>query len=53
MVTTPFDTMLDLVGEVSQGAHRDGLLRGILRVTVGLSLVRNDHLRVGLGAKGA
>ena len=43
--------MLDLVGEVSERAHWDGLLGRILRVTVGLSLVRHNHLRVGLGAE--
>lgn len=50
-VTAPLDAVLDLVREVSKRAHRDGLLGWILRVTVGLGLVRHDHLRVGLGAE--
>jgi len=44
--------MLDLVGEVTKGAHGDRLLRGVLRVTVALGLVRHDHLSVSLGAEG-
>ena len=45
LVTTPLDTMLDLVWEVSQCAHGDGILvLRVLRVTVGLGHVRHDHL---------
>lgn len=43
--------MFDLVGEVAKGAHRDRLLGRVLRVTVALRLVRDDHLSVGLGAE--
>ena len=43
-VTTPFDTVLNLAGEVTKGAHGDSFLRRILRVSVALSLVRDDHL---------
>lgn len=51
-VAAPFYAMLNLVGEVSQGAHWNGFLRRILGVAVALSLVRNDHLRVSFGAEG-
>lgn len=51
LITTPFDAVLDKVGEVTKSAHGDGLLGRILRVTVALSLVRDDHLGIGLGAK--
>lgn len=47
----PLDAMLDLVGEVSQGAHGDGLFRRILGIAVALSLVGHNHLRVSLGAE--
>ncbi len=50
-ITSPFDTVLNLAGEVTKGAHRDRLLRRVLRVSVALSLVRDDHLRVGLCAE--
>mmetsp|Transcript_21396 Transcript_21396/g.33092 ORF Transcript_21396/g.33092 Transcript_21396/m.33092 type:complete len:705 (+) Transcript_21396:1078-3192(+) len=53
LVTAPFNAMLDLVGEVSEGTHGDGLLRGILRVTVALGLVGDNHLRVALSSEGA
>jgi hypothetical protein len=43
-VTSPFDTVLNLAGEVTKGAHRYGLLRRVLRVSVALSLVRDYHL---------
>jgi hypothetical protein len=43
-ISAPFDTVLDLVGEVSQGAHRDRLFRWILGISIALSLVWNDHL---------
>ena len=51
LVAAPLDTVLNLVREVAERAHRDGLLRRILRIAVSLSLVRNDHLGVGLSAK--
>ena len=50
-VTSPFNTVLNLAGKVTKCAHRDRLLRRVLRVSVALSLVRDDHLRVGLCAK--
>lgn len=43
-VSSPLDTMFDLVGEVSQGAHRDGFFRRILRISIALSFVRDNHL---------
>jgi hypothetical protein len=43
-VSAPLDTMLNLVGEVSQCAHWDSFFRGILRVTVALGLVWDNHL---------
>ena len=51
LITAPLDAVLDLVGEVTECAHGDGLLGRILRVTVGLGLVRHNHLRVSLGAE--
>lgn len=53
LITSPLNAMLDLIREVSKGAHRDGLLRRVLRVTISLSLVGHNHLGVGLGAEGA
>ena len=53
LITSPLNAMLDLIREVSKGAHRDGLLRRVLRVTISLSLVGDNHLGVGLGAEGA
>lgn len=53
LVAAPLNAVLNLVGEVTERAHGDGLFGRILRVTVGLGLVRNDHLRVGLGAESA
>ena len=47
------DGVLDLVGEVLERAHGDGLLGRIGRGRVRLGLVRQDDLRVGLGAEGA
>jgi hypothetical protein len=52
-ITSPFDTVLNLAGEVTKGTHRDSLLRRVLRVSVALSLVRDYHLWVCLGAKSA
>jgi len=45
--------VLNLVGEVPQGAHRDRFFWRILRVGIDLSLVGHDHLTVGLGAQSA
>jgi hypothetical protein len=45
--------MFNLVREVSQGTHGDSFFRRVLRVAIALSLVRNDHLGVGLGSKSA
>lgn len=36
--------MLDLVWEVSQSAHRNGLFWRVLGVTIALGLVWHDHL---------
>lgn len=44
LVAAPLNAVLDLVREVSEGAHRDGLLGRILRVTVGSGLVWHNHL---------
>jgi hypothetical protein len=51
LVTAPLDAVLDLVREVSEGAHGDRLLRRILRVTIGCGLVRHNHLGVCFGSK--
>lgn len=51
LVSAPFDAVLNLIWEVSKSAHWDGFFWWILRITVALSYVRNDHLRVGLGTK--
>lgn len=51
LVSAPFDAVLNLVWEVSESAHWDGFFWWILRVTVALSDMRNDHLRVALGTK--
>jgi len=45
--------VLDRVREVLQRAERDALLGRILRIRIRLSLVRQNHLGVGLGAKSA
>ena len=52
-ISAPLDAMLDLIGEISQSAHRNGLFWWILRVTVALSLVWNNHLRVSFSTKGS
>ena len=52
MVASPFNAVFNLIGEVAKGAHGDRFLRGVLRVSIALGLVRNYHLSVGLGAKG-
>jgi hypothetical protein len=44
--------MLDLIREVSEGTHGDRFLRRVLRITIALSLVRNNHLTVSLGSEG-
>ena len=51
MIAAPLDTMLDLIRIQSECAERDGFLRRIARVTVRSGLVRNNHLRVCLGAE--
>jgi len=53
LVTTPLNTVFNLVGEVAESAHRDGLLWRILRVTIAECLVGDNHLRVGFGSKSA
>lgn len=53
LFTAPLNAMLDQVREVSQGAHGDSFLWGILRVTVTFSHEGDNHLRVSFGTKGA
>ena len=52
-ISTPFDAMLDLIWEVSKGAHWNSFLWWILRITIALGLVWDDHLRVSFGSKGS
>ncbi len=52
-ISAPLNAMLDQRGEVSEGTNSDTLFRRVFGTTVALSLVRNDHLRVGLGSEGA
>lgn len=49
----PLDGVLDGVGEVLQGANRDGLLRGILGGRVRLGHIGKNDLGVSLGSEGA
>jgi hypothetical protein len=51
VVSGPFDGVVQQVWVVSQGAHWDGVFLWILRITVGLGLVWDDHLRVALGSQ--
>jgi hypothetical protein len=51
LIAAPLNAVFNLVGEIAQRAHGDGLLWWILRVAVTEGLVRNDHLRVGLRAQ--
>ena len=51
LITTPFDTVLNLIWEVSESAHGNGLLRRILRITIGGGFVGNNHLRVGFSSE--
>jgi hypothetical protein len=53
LVPAPLNAMLNLVGEVAESAHGDGLLWRILRVTIAECLVGDNHLRVGFGSKSA
>ena len=43
-VSSPLNTVLNLVREVTESAHRDRLLRRVLRITVALSLMWDNHL---------
>ncbi len=43
-VSTPLYAVLDLVREVSEGAHWDGFFGWVLGVTVTLGLGGDDHL---------
>ena len=52
-VPGPLQGVLDLVGEVLEGADGDGLLRGIARGAVRLGEVWDDDLGVALGAQSA
>ena len=51
MITTPFDAVLNLIRIQPECAKRNSFFRRITRVTVGCSLVRDNHLRVSLGTK--
>jgi hypothetical protein len=53
LVTTPFNAMFNLVGEVSHRAHRDRFFWRVLNIFVTQSLVRNNHLGVCLSSKGS
>ena len=44
LVAPPFNAVLNLVGEITQGAHWDGFLRWILGVSIALGLVWDNHL---------
>ena len=52
-ISSPLDAVLNLRWEISKCAHGNGFLGRILRVSVALSLVRDNHLRVSLGTEGA
>mmetsp|Transcript_8522 Transcript_8522/g.26422 ORF Transcript_8522/g.26422 Transcript_8522/m.26422 type:complete len:303 (-) Transcript_8522:1958-2866(-) len=50
---SPFNTVLDEMRKIAQSTHRNTTLgRIVLLLTVGRSHMRNDHLRVCLGAHG-
>ena len=51
LVPAPLNAMLNLVGEVAESAHGDGLLWRVLRVTIAECLMRDNHLRIGFSAK--
>lgn len=51
--TGPLDGVFDLVGEVFQGAERDGLFWGIDDIVVALSVMGDNNLRMALGSKGS
>jgi hypothetical protein len=53
LLASPFDAMFDLIGEISQSTHRDGIFWRVLRVAIALSLMRNNHLGVCLCSKGS
>ena len=50
-VTSPLQSVFNLVREVLQGADGNGLLRGVLRGAVGLGEIRNNYLSVALSAE--
>ena len=52
-VSAPLNAMLNLVREIPQSAHWNSLFRRILRISIALCLMRNDHLRIGFGAEGS
>ena len=52
-ISSPLDAVLNLRWEISKCAHGNGFLGRILRVSVALSLVWDNHLRVSLGTEGA
>jgi hypothetical protein len=43
--------VLNLIWEVSESAHWDGLFRGISGVSIALGDMWNDHLRVAFSSK--
>ena len=51
-ISCPLDGMVEVVGVISEGAHRDGFLSWVLRVRIALGLEWDDHLGVALGTKG-
>ena len=53
LIATPFDAVLDLIRIQPECAKWNGFFRRITRVAVSGGLVRNNHLRVSLGAKSA
>ena len=53
VISCPLDGVLDLVGEVLEGAEGDGFLRGVDDVVVAQGVVRDDDLGVAFGPQGA
>jgi len=50
-VSSPFNTMFNLIREISQCAHRDCFFRRVLGISIALSFVRDNHLRIGFRSK--
>jgi hypothetical protein len=51
--STPLDTVLNIIWEISKSAHWYLFLCRIRRVIVALCLVRDDSLEISLGAQGS